>query len=138
MVKVIYLNKEVINNGVDAFIGNSKKVRKFRNCLTIANSGSVGETFYHKYEFVASDHVTSLYSDKLNVYSYLFVSVLIQRLEEKYNFNREINDSRINKEKIILPIDSSGQPDYNYMEQYVKNVISEIKMRYLNAKLKKS
>lgn len=133
-----YVSSSSINNGVDAFIGNNAGIRKFHDCLTVANSGSVGETFYHKYEFIASDHVTILYSDKLNVYSYLFISVLIQRLEEKYNFNREINDSRINTERIILPIDSSGQPDYIYMEKYARNLFLKIKMQYFNAKLKGS
>ena len=87
-----YVSSSAINNGVDAFIGNGGKVRKFEECLTLANSGSVGKTFYHSYEFIASDHVTSLKSDKLNKYSYLFIATIVQRLEEKYSFNREIND----------------------------------------------
>ena len=47
-------------NGVDNFIANDKGVRCFENCLTLANSGSVGATFFHHYRFVASDHVTAL------------------------------------------------------------------------------
>lgn len=132
-----YVSSSAINNGVDAFIGNNEKVRKCNDCLTVANSGSVGKTFYHSYEFIASDHVTTLSSDKLNAYSYLFVSVLVQRLEEKYNFNREINDSRINVERIVLPVDSSGNPDYDYMEKYAKNILLKLKLQYLNEKQKK-
>ena len=64
--KTPYVSSSAINNGVDAFIGNDDKVRKYKECLTLANSGSVGKTFYHSYEFIASDHVTSLKSDRLN------------------------------------------------------------------------
>lgn len=132
-----YVSSSAINNGVDAFIGNNGKIRKSNDCLTVANSGSVGKTFYHNYEFIASDHVTTLSSDKLNAHSYLFVSVLVQRLEEKYNFNREINDSRINVERIVLPVDSSGNPDYDYMGKYAKNILLKLKLRYLSEKQKK-
>lgn len=127
-----YVSSSAVNNGVDAFIGNSGKVRKFDECLTLANSGSVGKTFYHSYEFIASDHVTALKSSELNKYSYLFVATIVQRLEEKYSFNREINDARINKEKIVLPIDKSGKPDYVFMEQYVKEREEEIIQNYIN------
>lgn len=130
-----YVSSSAVNNGVDALIGNTGKIRKFADCITLANSGSVGKTFYHKYEFIASDHVTALKSDKLNEYSYLFVATIMQRLENKYSFNREINDMRINKEKIVLPVDESGNPDYTFMEQYVKQVQETIKLQYLQEKV---
>lgn len=127
-----YVSSSAINNGVDAFIGNDGKVRKFEKCLTLANSGSVGKTFYHSYEFIASDHVTALQSQKLNKYSYLFIATIVQRLEEKYSFNREINDVRINKEKIILPVDESGAPDYAFMEQYIREREQQIVQNYID------
>ena len=91
-------------------------IRKYKNCITLANSGSVGTAFYHCYEFIASNHVTALQSNRLNKYSYLFVATMVSRLQEKYSFNREINDLRINKEKVLLPVDSDSQPDWQYME----------------------
>ena len=127
-----YVSSSAINNGVDAFIGNEGKIRKFNKCLTLANSGSVGKTFYHNYEFIASDHVTALKSPKLNKYSYLFIATIIQRIEEKYSFNREINDRRINKEKIVLPVDDFGNPDYAFMEQYIKEREQQIIQNYID------
>lgn len=59
----------------------------------------------------------------------------MQWLENKYSFNREINDMRINKEKIVLPVDESGNPDYTFMEQYVKQVQETIKLQYLQEKV---
>lgn len=131
---VPYVSSSAETNGVDGFIGNTGRIRKFSDCLTIANSGSVAEAFYHRYEFIASDHVTALSSPCLNEYSYLFVSVIVERLQEKYSFNREINDVRINKEKIILPVTDDGIPDYAYMEQYVKTQFDALKLHYLKWK----
>ncbi len=129
-----YISSSALSNGVDNFIANKDNVRIFSDCLTLANSGSVGSCFYHPYHFVASDHVTSLYNPKFNRYHYLFLSTIICRVSEKYNFNREINDMRISKEKILLPIDKNGLPDYDYMEQYGKYIMLKKYQQYLDYK----
>ncbi|MCI6312430.1 MAG: restriction endonuclease subunit S [Helicobacter sp.] len=120
--KTPYVSSSALNNGVDNFINNSENIRKFSNCISLANSGSVGSAFFHSYEFVASDHVTQLIQPKFSKYVYLFLLPIIARLSEKYSFNREINDKRINREKLLLPIDSKGNPDYALIESYMKNI----------------
>lgn len=50
---------------------------------------------------------------------------------QKYNFNREINDKRIAREIIFLPITDNGTPDYTYMEKYSKNLLREKIQRYI-------
>ena len=117
-----YISSTSENNGVDAFIGNETGVRKFEDVLTLANSGSVGSTFYQQFEFVASDHVTALKSENADKYAYLFLSTVVKRLEEKYSFNREINDTRIKREKLILPVDKEGNPNFQYMSDFVKKL----------------
>ncbi|NLA27942.1 MAG: restriction endonuclease, partial [Firmicutes bacterium] len=115
-----YVSSTSLNNGVDGFIENEEGVRKFSNNLSLANSGSVGSCFYHEYEYIASDHVTSLSLERADKYIYLFMATIIKRLEEKYSFNREINDKRIRNEKLILPVDESGNPYWEYMSQYMQ------------------
>ena len=114
------------SNGVDGFIGNTSRVRSFADCLTVANSGSVGSAFYHRYRFVASDHVTKLQREGLDKYAYLFLIPIINRLSEKYSFNREINDERIKREKIFLPVDSIGEPDFTFMSDFMRDVEKDI------------
>lgn len=121
-----YVSSTSLNNGVDGFIGNEGSVRRFSNCLTLANSGSVGCTFYHKYEFIASDHVTQLNRDGLDKYAYLFLAPMVQRLSEKYSFNREINDERIKREKILLPVNNDGQIDFKFMSSFMQQVEKNI------------
>lgn len=127
-----FISSSSLSNGLDSFIGNSENIRNFNNCLTLANSGSVGSTFYHPYDFVASDHVTHLKNEDFNKYVYLFIATMTKRLSEKYNFNREINDQRLKRETIILPVDDEGNPDYEYMEQYMINIEIQFLEKYLN------
>lgn len=117
-----YISSTAFNNGVDNFIGNTENIRKSDHDLTIANSGSVGACFYHNYEYISSDHVTSLKLANGNDTVYKFISIILGRLEEKYSFNREINDSRIKREKLLLPIDKNGNPNWIYMENFIKNI----------------
>lgn len=121
-----YVSSTSLNNGVDGFIGNESGVRKFFDCLTIANSGSVGYAFYHQYEFVASDHVTQLKREGLDKYTYLFLAPIVQRLSEKYSFNREINDERIKREKLLLPATDNGEVDFFFMSNFMKEVEANI------------
>ena len=121
-----YVSSTANSNGIDGFLGNESSVRRFENCLTLANSGSVGSAFFHSYEFVASDHVTKLKREGLDKYAYLFMIPIINRLSEKYGFNREINDERIKREKIILPANEDGQPDFAFMSSFMQQVEQDI------------
>lgn len=127
-----YVSSTALNNGIDNFISNVNGVHCFEDCISLANSGSVGSSFYHPYVFVASDHITHLKNKQFNKYVYLFIATLTNRLSGKYNFNREINDTRISREKIVLPINKDLQPDYAYMEQYAKNIEYKKIMQYLD------
>lgn len=125
-----YVSSTAFNNGVDGFVSNKEKVRIFSDCLTIANSGSVGACFYQPYKFVASDHVTKLENENLSKYTLLFISTITSRLSEKYSFNREINDKRIQREKVLLPVTKEGIPDYDFMDTYMREKEQEKKQKY--------
>lgn len=90
------------------------------NGLSLANSGSVGSCFYEPFEFVASDHITHLKNEKFNIYQYIFIATVLNMLKEKYNFNREISDKRIGKEKVILP-QKQNDIDCDFCENNIKS-----------------
>jgi hypothetical protein len=129
-----YISSTGLNNGLDGYVGNKERVRVFKNCITLANSGSVGSCFYQPYSFLASDHVTKLENKGFNKSINLFISSMVSRLGEKYSFNREINDTRIKREKIMLPITKSGKPDFAFMENYMKNLEYKKLSEYLEFK----
>lgn len=127
-----YVSSTASNNGVDDYIEATPGTRVFGNCISLANSGSVGTAFYEPFEFVASDHVTALKSEGISQYGYLFMTAMIEKQGSNFNFNREINDARIRNMQIMLPVTDSGEPDYEYMEQYVKNMMLRKYHAYLD------
>ncbi|GAB1250915.1 hypothetical protein Tsumi_00190 [Porphyromonas miyakawae] len=132
-----YVSSTATNNGIDGFVGNKERVRIFSNCISLANSGSVGSAFFQEFEFVASDHVISLQKEGIDKYAYLFMLPIITRLSEKYSFNREINDIRITRERLMLPIQADGTPDWEFMSAFMKKVEQDTlrgALRYFNFK----
>lgn len=118
-----YVSSTALNNGVADWIDATEGTRVFEDCISLANSGSVGSAFYEPFAFVASDHITHLKRPDTNGYIYLFLACALEKQKANFNFSREINDSRINKLHIMLPVNDANEPDYKYMEQYARNMM---------------
>lgn len=111
------------NNGVTEYVSNINSSVD-RNILGVNYNGSVVENFYHPYKAVFSDDVKRLSLKRHigNKYLYLFLKVIILQQKSKYQYGYKFNGQRMIRQKIMLPIDSKGNPDYEYMEQYMKNI----------------
>lgn len=130
MGTIPYVSSTANNNGVDGYVEASERTRVFENCISLANSGSVGKAFYEPFKFVASDHVTSLKNVKLNNYQYLFLTSAIEKQKSNFNFNREINDDRIKTLQIMLPVSENNEPDYEYMSEYIQEYHDAMLAKY--------
>lgn len=128
---VPYVSSTANNNGVDDYITATEGTRVFKDCISLANSGSVGTAFYEPFDFVASDHVTHLKRKYASKYLYLFLAAMLEKQKSNFNFNREINDARIQKLHVMLPVTNDSTPDYGYMEQYAKNMMLKKYKQYL-------
>lgn len=123
------------NNGITAFISNSNPSID-SNVLGVNYNGSVVENFYHPYKAAFSDDVKrlSLKEIKGNRYVYLFVKTTILMQKDKYQYGYKFNETRMNKQKILLPIDDNQRPDYQYMENYMKRIEYIKILKYLERK----
>ena len=134
--EIPFISSSKFNHGIDNYIEPPINLKIYKNKLTLSNSGSVGFVFYHDYEFVASDHVTVIWikdtNIKLNKYIGLFLKPIIESIRYKYGFAREISNSRLAKESIKLPCDEKGNPDWTFMENYIKKF--DIKFNFKNEK----
>ena len=55
----------------------------------------------------------------------------IQQTCSKYTYGHMGNKDSIKRERIMLPVTDSGEPDYEYMEQYAKNMMLRKYRQYL-------
>ena len=60
---------------------------------------------------------------------------MVRQTCSKYSYGKMGSQESIKSERIMLPVDESGNPDYTFMEQYVKWVKETIKLQYLQEKM---
>lgn len=126
-----------INNGVvKCCTPQSGEQPDKGNCITV--SPVDGSAFYQESDFLgrggAGSSVILLYSEKMNRHSGLFISRMIRQTCSKYCYGKMGNQESIKREKILLPTDENGEPDYDFMEQYVKERENQLVQKYKNFK----
>jgi hypothetical protein len=87
--------------------------------LTLESAVS-GVCFYQEKNFTASDHVEKL-TPKFDVTKQfmIYMSVLINRQNFRFNYGRKANQERIKKMVISLPIKKDGSIDFQFINQFI-------------------
>lgn len=127
--KIPFIGASDSSNGITEFVGNTNKSLD-KNVLGVNYNGSVVENFYHSYECIFSDDVKRVKfknEDCGDEYTYLFLKQVILQQKNKYQYGYKFNAKRMNRQKIILPVDENGQPHWEYMSQFIQKLkISKI------------
>lgn len=121
------------NNGVTGFVSNNNASRD-SNVLGVNYNGAPCIAFYHPYECIFTDDVKRLHllHYKDNKFVFLFLVAVFAKQRSKFSYGYKFNEQRMLKQKLMLPIDETGNPDYVYMEQYAKNIMIQKYNQYLN------
>ena len=89
----------------------------------MSNDGSVAEAFYQEAPYVASYKVNVLNSKfHLNKFIALFLCTVLRMEKYRYSYGRKWGIVRMNNSNIKLPVASNGEPDFKYMENYIKSL----------------
>lgn len=119
-------------NGVTGFVGNDN-ASKDSNVLGVNYNGAPCIAFYHPYECIFTDDVKRLHlrNYKNGKFVLLFFASLFAQQRSKYSYGYKFKEMRMLRQKLMLPVDDSGEPDYEYMEQYSKNMMLRKYKQYL-------
>lgn len=112
-----FVTAGVGNNGVSEYISND--VELYNNAITIDMFGCA---FYREYTFACDDNILVLTHEKLNSSNGLFIASIIDRDKYKFAYGRQYRQKSFNKHKIKLPVTPSGEPDWQFMEDYIKSL----------------
>ncbi len=109
------------NNGIYDYIDIEPNHKG--NTITVNYNGSVAEAFYQPEPYFALDDVNVLYPKfDLNVYIAMFLITLIRQERYRFNYGRKWHLGRMNESLIMLPVNEVGQPDFEFMENYIKSL----------------
>lgn len=125
--KTPYIGAPDNNNGVVQFI-NSNNTKEFKNVIGVNGNGNgVGIAFYHLHTVCISNDVRILKSTHLNVYTALFLNTCIRQQRKQFSFGFKLTCSRLDNLYIKLPVDKNNNPDWTFMEKYIKNLSRKLK-----------
>lgn len=128
-----YISATSNNNGIGYFVGNKNETLE-ENCLSVNRNGSVGYSFFHPYKALFSNDCRKLRLKNKSPFVSKFVSRIITGQKDKYGYGYKMGTGRIKRQKILLPIDKNGQPDYDYMENYIKKLEYVKLIKYITRK----
>jgi len=116
-----FVGSSGFDNGVTSYIG--QKPIHGGNTISVTYNGSVAEAFYQPKDFWATDDVNVLYPKfKLSSYNALFLTTLIRKEKYRFDYGRKWHLERMKESKIKLPVDKNGNPDWQFMEDYIKSL----------------
>ena len=128
------------NNGHTNYVSNTNASLDSNVLGVNYNGNGVAIGFYHPYEAIFTDDVKRLKfkEHEGNKYVYLFLKSAILKQKSKFQYGYKFNGERMNRQKIMLPATVDMRPDFDYMEQYMRNKESELLYQYINKKLEHS
>lgn len=111
-----------VNNGVDLFSNNSenKNFRTYENCVSISFLGSC---FYQPYKasYDMKIHNITLRDRPFNKYIALFVANQCKRTCSQVTYGNQMSSTDLQNQFIYLPSTPNGEPDYAFMEEYMRH-----------------
>lgn len=118
-----YIGAKKKNNGIEASCGYDESLISEGNCVVfICNGqGSVGYALYMDKPFMASGDLAIGYNSHINKYTGLFLVTILDKERFKYSFGRKYG-KYLSDTQILLPAKDSDNPDWDYMESFIKSL----------------
>lgn len=126
-----------LNNGVLGFCSSSdNSYRTFENFISVSFLGSA---FYHRYKasLDMKVHCLKVSNYELSINSSSFLITSIKKNIENASYGNQVSSTDLPHKRILLPIKDNKKPDYQFMEDYSRNLLEAKKEKYLNYNKKK-
>jgi len=127
-----YVTRKEVSNGVDGFIDEDASLL-YSDVPVITIGNETAMPFVQTSPFYTGTKINIMKPRAdLPQFALQFIATSLQKHKSKYSFSYSINSTRLKKQRILLPVTPSGEPDYDYMEQYAKNIHHKKITEYLD------
>ena len=127
---VPFVASGIYNNGVIKWCKQKDgELLDPKGCISV--SPLDGSAFYQPKDFLgrggAGSAILLLKNENLTEMSGLFISTVLRAALTKFSYNDQINSQTILTQTIKLPITDDENPDFAYMDLYMRKIIEESK-----------
>lgn len=130
---VSYIGATNRNNGVRDFVKPTNALQPGNAIGFIKNGngkGSAGHAIYKAEAFVSTSDVTYGWAKWLNRYVGLFFVTCSDMNADKFSHGYKWEPERVRRSLVTLPVNTAGDPDYDFMEAYIKERENALLTRY--------
>lgn len=116
-----YVVRTKFNNGIKYRVKKNKYM--VPSPKGVISFGAENASFFYQNEtFVSGRDIYYIDTQHLNEKVCLFLVACLQTLSEKYSYSNGLFPNLLRKEKIRLPTQQDGTPDWFFMEQYIASL----------------
>lgn len=121
---IYYIGAKKNENGIMQKVEIVDELVSQGNCIVFIGDGqgSVGYTTYQEIDFIGSTTLTCGYNANLNKYVGLFFVAILDLERYRFSFGRKYGKEQVKKMKIKIPVTKLNEPDYKFMEEYIKTI----------------
>ena len=121
-----FVGRTAQNNGINAVVDELNDIKPYEaGYITVALGGSIGASFVQPKPFYTSQNVIVL-KPNVNMTDCVkrFICTAIQKESDLHYqaFVKELNSHIKRDFVVLLPVDVNGDPDWQYMEDYMRNI----------------
>ena len=115
-----YVVRSKFNNGIKYNV--ERPVENVNPAKVISFGAENATFFYQKSEWISGRDMYYIDTRDISEYACLFITSCLQPIAEKYSYNYGMFPDLLKEENIKLPADENGNPNFAYMEKYMKAV----------------
>ncbi len=115
---IAFITRTENNNGCDCFVEN-RDISGIEEGNAIIIGDTTSTFFYQEKPFVAGDHIVVCRADWINRNTALFLKAVLEKDRYRYSYGRAFKIDLIASTLIRLPQTSSGEPDWQYMADFM-------------------
>ena len=117
--EIPYITRTTFNNGVAKYVDEAEtKEIVSGNAITIA--GETAKLYYQPYDFVVGTKVAVMRYEAINRENAMYVISTIEKsVFSQFGFSNILTGKKLKELNITLPVTQAGDPDWEYMEEYI-------------------
>jgi restriction endonuclease S subunit len=115
------MNRGIIGYMNSIFINDKFHTYILAPFLSLARSGSSGcVNIQNKNSYVGDSTIALKLKQEANIYIYLFLETILNLERYRYTYGRKVVIEKYIEQFISLPVDIAGNPNWSFMEKYIK------------------
>ena len=121
-----YIVRSKFNNGIKCYAKYQAKMKPSPSG-TISFGAENATFFYQSQKFISGRDIYYIDTTKYSKKVCFFIISCLKTLSNKYSYNYGMFPNLLKEDIIKLPIDTAGNPDWKYMEDYISIIEKKVK-----------